>query len=459
MSCWAQVLGNLSGRLLNVLLAELGRPAGRPFFLRQVALSLRLRKKHQEERGVMKHLPYILPALLLGACGADIQPEEPATPREIHERVLVMDSHLDTPANFSKPDFDILADNPSRIGQVQVDLPKMERGGLDGGFWVIFTPQGPLDEASYEAAKQAAFTRSDDILAMVEAHPDAFELAYTADDAERIVAEGKRIVFQSIENSYPLGTDLTVLKDFYERGVRLVGPVHFRDNQFADSATDLSATDLGGLTPLGEELVREANRLGMMVDGSHAADSAVEDIMEISTTPIVLSHSGVKALYDHPRNIPDDLLRRVAENGGVIQMNALGSYIENLEPPAERTTALEELAASYEGRSPFDLTDEERKQYMARRGEIDSAYPMPLSSFEVFMEQMLYALEIVGPEHVGMGADWDGGGGVAGMEDVSLLPKVTERLLEEGYTEADLENIWGGNLLRIMRQAEAAKAQ
>ncbi len=181
--------------------------------------------------------------------------------------------------------------------------------------------------------------------------------------------------------------------------------------------------------------------------------------MEISTTPIVLSHSGVKALYDHPRNIPDDLLRRVAENGGVIQMNALGSYIENLESPAERTTALEELAASYEGRSPFDLTDEERKQYMARRGEIDSAYPMPLSSFEVFMEQMLYALEIVGPEHVGMGADWDGGGGVAGMEDVSLLPKVTERLLEEGYTEADLENIWGGNLLRIMRQAEAAKAQ
>jgi membrane dipeptidase len=410
----------------------------------------------------MKRFPYILPALFLASCGAEVDKsriDETVAPRDIHERVLVMDSHLDTPANLSKPGFDILADNPSRLGQVQVDLPKMQRGGLDGGFWVIYTAQGPLDEASYEAAKQAALTRSDDIIAMVEAHPDQFELAYTADDAERIAAAGKRIVYQSIENSYPLGTDLSLLAEFYERGVRLVGPVHFRDNQFADSATDLTASDLGGLTPLGEELIREANRLGMMIDGSHAADAAVEDIMEISTTPIVLSHSGVKALYDHPRNIPDDLLRRVAVDGGVIQMNALGSYIENLEAPAERTAALEELGAQFEGRSPFDLPDEEREQYMSRRNEIDSLYPMPLSSFEVFMDQMLYALEVVGPEHVGMGADWDGGGGVAGMEDVSLLPKVTERLLQEGYTETDLQNIWGGNLLRIMRQAEAAKAE
>jgi membrane dipeptidase len=410
----------------------------------------------------MKRFPYILPALFLASCGAEVdtsKTDETVAPRDIHERVLVMDSHLDTPANLSKPGFDILADNPSRLGQVQVDLPKMQRGGLDGGFWVIYTAQGPLDEASYAAAKQAALIRSDDIIAMVEAHPDQFELAYTADDAERIAAAGKRIVYQSIENSYPLGTDLSLLAEFYERGVRLVGPVHFRDNQFADSATDLTASDLGGLTPLGEELIREANRLGMMIDGSHAADAAVEDIMAISTTPIVLSHSGVKALYDHPRNIPDDLLRRVAVDGGVIQMNALGSYIENLEAPAERKSALEELGAQFEGRSPFDLTDEEREQYMSRRNEIDSLYPMPLSSFEVFMDQMLYALEVVGPEHVGMGADWDGGGGVAGMEDVSLLPKVTERLLQEGYTETDLQNIWGGNLLRIMRQAEAAKAE
>ncbi|KCZ58031.1 hypothetical protein HY36_11020 [Hyphomonas atlantica] len=403
-------------------------------------------------------------ALLLAACGSPSAPERDEgydvaeqNYRELHHALLVIDSHLDTPANLSNPDFDVLADNPSKLGRVQVDLPKMERGGLDGGFWVIYTPQGPLNVTSYEAAKLAALKRSDEILQLIEMHPNEFELATTADDAERIAASGKKIVYKSIENSYPLGTDLGMIEEFYNRGVRLIGPVHFMDNQFADSATDLSASDLGGLTPLGEELIREANRLGMMIDASHAADSALEAIMEVSSTPVVLSHTGVSSLYDHPRNISDDLLRKVAADGGVIQINALGAYIEDLEPPAERVEAMEALSEEFNGISPFDLSSNERERYLARRQEINETYPMPLSSFEVFMDQMLHALAIVGPDHVGMGADWDGGGGVAGMEDVSDLPKVTERLLEEGYSKEDLEKIWGGNLLRIMRQAEAAK--
>ena len=412
----------------------------------------------------MKKLILLMSALLLAACGSPSAPERDEgydvaeqNYRELHHALLVIDSHLDTPANLSNPDFDVLADNPSKLGRVQVDLPKMERGGLDGGFWVIYTPQGPLNVTSYEAAKLAALKRSDEILQLIEMHPNEFELATTADDAERIAASGKKIVYKSIENSYPLGTDLGMIEEFYNRGVRLIGPVHFMDNQFADSATDLSASDLGGLTPLGEELIREANRLGMMIDASHAADSALEAIMEVSSTPVVLSHTGVSSLYDHPRNISDDLLRKVAADGGVIQINALGAYIEDLEPPAERVEAMEALSEEFNGISPFDLSSNERERYLARRQEINETYPMPLSSFEVFMDQMLHALAIVGPDHVGMGADWDGGGGVAGMEDVSDLPKVTERLLEEGYSKEDLEKIWGGNLLRIMRQAEAAK--
>lgn len=412
----------------------------------------------------MKKLIPLMSALLLAACGSPSAPERDEgydvaeqNYRELHHALLVIDSHLDTPANLSNPDFDVLADNPSKLGRVQVDLPKMERGGLDGGFWVIYTPQGPLNVTSYEAAKLAALKRSDEILQLIEMHPNEFELATTADDAERIAASGKKIVYKSIENSYPLGTDLGMIEEFYNRGVRLIGPVHFMDNQFADSATDLSASDLGGLTPLGEELIREANRLGMMIDASHAADSALEAIMEVSSTPVVLSHTGVSSLYDHPRNISDDLLRKVAADGGVIQINALGAYIEDLEPPAERVEAMEALSEEFNGISPFDLSSNERERYLARRQEINETYPMPLSSFDVFMDQMLHALAIVGPDHVGMGADWDGGGGVAGMEDVSDLPKVTERLLEEGYSKEDLEKIWGGNLLRIMRQAEAAK--
>tara|TARA_Y100001001_G_scaffold136262_1_gene137569 strand:+ start:69 stop:1313 length:1245 start_codon:yes stop_codon:yes gene_type:complete len=412
----------------------------------------------------MKKLIPLMSALLLAACGSPSAPERDEgydvaeqNYRELHHALLVIDSHLDTPANLSNPDFDVLADNPSKLGRVQVDLPKMERGGLDGGFWVIYTPQGPLNVTSYEAAKLAALKRSDEILQLIEMHPNEFELATTADDAERIAASGKKIVYKSIENSYPLGTDLGMIEEFYNCGVRLIGPVHFMDNQFADSATDLSASDLGGLTPLGEELIREANRLGMMIDASHAADSALEAIMEVSSTPVVLSHTGVSSLYDHPRNISDDLLRKVAADGGVIQINALGAYIEDLEPPAERVEAMQALSEEFSGISPFDLSSNERERYLARRQEINETYPMPLSSFEVFMDQMLHALAIVGPDHVGMGADWDGGGGVAGMEDVSDLPKVTERLLEEGYSKEDLEKIWGGNLLRIMRQAEAAK--
>lgn len=382
---------------------------------------------------------------------------EPESTAQLHERLLVLDSHLDTPANLSKPDFDIMADNPSVLGSVQVDLPKMKRGGLDGGFWVIFTPQGPVDEASYESARAAALTRSDEIHAMVADHPDSFELAYTSEDAARIAASGKRIVYQSIENSYPIGTDLSLVETFYDRGVRFIGPVHFRDNQFADSATDLSAGDFGGLSPLGEDLVREANRLGMVLDGSHAADSTVDDMIALSTTPLILTHTGVKAVYDHPRNISDDLLRKIADDGGVIQINAYGGYLEALSPTPERQAALDELQTEFDGISPITADAETRKRYMARMDEVDAAFPPPRSTFEKFMEHMNHALEVVGPDHIGMGADWDGGGGVAGMEDVSFLPKVTERLLAEGYSAEDIQKIWSGNMLRMLQQAEAAK--
>ncbi|HPF22888.1 MAG: dipeptidase [Hyphomonas sp.] len=399
---------------------------------------------------------------LLGACAP--KPVEPApveaaeaTPAEIHERLMVLDSHLDTPANLSKPGFDIMADNPTVLGEVQVDLPKMKRGGLDGGYWVIFTPQGPLTDEAYEAAYKGALVRQDEILAMVAAHPDDFELAYTADDAERIAASGKRVVLQSIENSYPLKLDVANLQTFYDRGVRMVGLIHFRDNQFGGSATDFTSPDSAGLTDLGKDLVREANRLGMVIDGSHSSDAAVKDMIEISTTPVILTHTGLKSVFDHPRNISDDFLKEIAAQGGVIQINAYSGYLEQLEDTPERRAALEALKAEFDGVDPMTADADTVARYMARMEEINAEFPPPRSSFEKFMEHMLRALELVGPDHVGMGADWDGGGGVTGMEDVSFLPRVTERLLQEGYTEEDLKKIWGGNLMRVLREAEAAK--
>ena len=374
----------------------------------------------------------------------------------IHQSMLVMDTHLDTPAYFHNNEYDFSVRQTFEEDGTHVDLPRMKEGGLDGGFWVIFTAQGPLDEASYDAARNAAMLRQMSIRELAAKYGDEVELAFKADDAKRIADDGKRVVYQSMENAYPLGTDISLLETFYIGGLRMVAPVHFRDNQFADSATDVSEASFGGLSPLGEDLIRKANELGMVLDGSHAADETVYDMIELSTTPIILSHTGVDGVYDHFRNIPDELLTAVADDGGVIQINAYGGYLEALEPTAERQDAMAALEEQFGG-SYYDLDDATREEYSAARDEIDAQYPAPRSSFEKFMEHLLYALDVVGPDHVGMGADWDGGGGVEGMSDITFLPKVTAALLEAGYSEAEIEQFWSGNMLRLLRQAEEAR--
>ncbi|MBB4658397.1 dipeptidase [Parvularcula dongshanensis] len=382
----------------------------------------------------------------LGAC-ASPQGAGTRSARAVHDEALVLDSHLDTPAALVRPGFDVTARHEAGRDDSQVDLPRMKEGGLDGGFFVIYTPQGPLTEEGYAEAAATAEERASAIERMVREHPSDFALATTSEGARQAEAEGRRVVLMSIENSYPLGESVFGLEGFHRRGVRMVGPVHFRDNQFAGSATGESGK---GLTPLGFELVAEANRLGMIVDASHASDAAFDDMLEASRTPIILSHSGARAIYDHPRNIDDDRLRKLAAAGGLIQVNAYGGYLADLPETPERDAALEAL-----GEGP-GATIEDEATRARRRAEIDAAYPRPYASFEDFTAQLLHILAVVGPDHVGIGADWDGGGGVDEMRDVSDLPMITERLLEEGYTPEEIEKIWGGNLLRLLDAAAAA---
>ncbi|MEO9968746.1 MAG: dipeptidase [Hyphomonadaceae bacterium] len=371
----------------------------------------------------------------------------------VHEALLVMDTHLDTPANFSDPDFSLVGAQSVGEGGTQVDLPRMMAGGLDGGFWVIYTAQGPLTTTGFQDARDHALIRAGEIREAVARHNEHFELAFTADDAARIAASGKRIVYQSIENAYPLGLDMSVLETFYRFGVRMVGPVHFANNQLADSSTDPAGQIHNGLSELGDELVDEANRLGMILDGSHAHDETVYDMLARSKTPIILSHTGVKAIYDHPRNIDDDLLKALAEAGGVIQINAFSGYLEEIIESSERLAALAELEAEYgEDQSAFSAAKLEA--YTEARSQIDKRFPRNISSFEVFAEHLLHALDVVGPDYVGIGADWDGGGGVGGMEDIASLPRITALLLERGYSVTDIEKIWSGNMLRILKAAE-----
>lgn len=374
---------------------------------------------------------------------------------QFHESIAVFDSHLDTPALFHTADYDFKVRGTWEKDGTHVDLPRMNEGGLDGGFWVIFTRQGPMDDASYAAARTHGLMRQTAIREFAAKYHQEVALAFSANDVEAILADDKKVVFQSMENSYPLGTDVSLLEHFYIGGLRMIAPVHFANNQFADSATDINQL-YDGLSPLGENLVREANRLGLVLDGSHAADATVRDMMALSTTPIILSHTGAKVVYDHPRNIDDELLLELAENGGVIQMNIFGGYLEQLVPSAERAAAVEAFNEEY-GADPSQLDEEALAEWFAARTLVNEEFPAPRSTYEKFMEHTYHVLDLIGPDHVGISGDWDGGGGVDGMSDVSMLQKITTDLLEAGYTRDDVANIWGGNMMRLVLAAEEAR--
>jgi membrane dipeptidase len=392
----------------------------------------------------------LLAGLVVMSSSAAMAQGVSAADAKLHARLLTLDTHLDTPANLERGGFDIMRAHPEQGPFSQVDVPRMRAGGLDGGFWVIFTPQGPLTAAGYAASRDTAIGRAVKIREMVAANPKTFVLATKADEAASIAASGKIIVYQSIENSYPLGEDISLLKTFYGLGVRMASPVHTLNNQFGDSATD-PVKRWNGLSPLGQAWLEEANRLGIIVDGSHASDDVIDQLVAQSKTPIILSHHGAKAVFAHPRNLDDERLKKVAASGGVIQINSL--YVAPTTTTPEFRTMQGALRARLAKWS--QLTPAERTALSKEIADLDTAYPNWRASFEDVMANLLHVLKLVGPDHVGLGADWDGGGGVKGMESVADLPKITARLRAAGYSEADLQKIWSGNLLRLLTQADA----
>ncbi len=380
------------------------------------------------------------------AAGAAAAPDA----RAIHDSLPVtLDTHLDTPANFARPGWDIM-DRHKVSDRSQVDYPRMVEGGLKGGFFAVYTPQGPRTPEGIRAARDAAILRAVEIHEMVARHSDKFEFAWKADDAAPIAARGKRFVFMSIENSFPIEGDLSLMATFQKLGVRLIGPVHFKNNGLADSATD--TPEWHGLSPLGKQFVAEANRLGLVLDASHASDDVLDQMIVLSRTPVILSHSGAKAVFDHPRNIDDTRMKALAASGGVIQVNALPAYLI----PMPKNPARDAAVAALMTKAQKPGADE--AALSAEMAAIEAKYPSPKATFDDYLKHLLHALKVAGVDHVGIGADMDGGGGVVGMEDIASYPKITAALLAAGYTRDDLVKIWGGNVLRVMRQAEAYKA-
>ncbi|HEX2812269.1 MAG TPA: dipeptidase [Sphingopyxis sp.] len=387
----------------------------------------------------MKRIAILLAATALAACSSGGDKPKPSE-APLHSRMLVLDTHLDTPLHFERQGWNFADRHTLATDLSQLDIPRMKDGNLDGGFFAIYTDQGPLTAAGYAAALAHARKRSDAIDKMIADNSDVIGAARTADDARRLNKEGKLVAFKSIENSYPLGEDLSLLKEFYDKGVRLAGPVHGANNQFADSATDKPRWN--GLSPLGKQWVAEMNRLGIVIDASHSSDATFDQLLALSKYPILLSHSSLRSAHDHPRNLDEGRLKALAAKSGAMCISTIYMSEMNMSPARAKLFADYERIGELSPEAQADLTRQWR--------ELDKTETMWAADFEDYMKMVLRAIEVGGVDHICFGADWDGGGGLKGIEDIAALPKVTERLKAAGYSDADIEKMWSGNILRVL---------
>ena len=392
--------------------------------------------------------------LLLSSCT-----QQPPTEAEliekakaIHEKILTIDSHADTPMWMTREGFDIGKDNSESSKGSKVDLTRMEEGGLDACFFAVFVGQGSRDKEGDMKARKRAIAMFDTIHNAISRYPELAEVALTSTDAYRLEKQEKIAIFIGMENGYPIGNDLSLVEDYYKRGARYITLCHTKNNDICDSSTDKKGPEHDGLSEFGEEVVREMNRLGIMVDVSHVSDKSFYDILEASATPVIASHSCARAICDNPRNLDDDMLRALVRNGGVIQMCILSSYVEEPEPTPLRDSAMAVLREKYNNWE--NLSDEELKNARKEWQNLNVQFPRNLSSVTKVVDHIDHMLDVAGIDHIGIGTDFDGGGAVNGCYDVSEMENITIELVKRGYSEEDIEKIWGKNLMRVMREVE-----
>ncbi len=396
-----------------------------------------------------------------GCATAETTEEMIARARGIHDRVISVDTHVDIPPNFATSAYDPMRPGPR--GQ-QVHIPTMIEGGLDATFIIVFVGQGPRNTAGYAKALSDAFVKFAAIHRVTkDMYPDQIELALTADDVRRISAVGKKVALIGIENGYPMGLDLRLLDHFYDYGARYFGLVHNGHNDLGDSTVpnrrlNEPPEEHGGLTDLGRQVVRRLNELGIMADVSHSSKQTALDIMAESKAPVIASHSSLKGVYDHPRNMSDEELMAIKETNGVVQVVAFDSYLRAV--PQEKQDAISALWGDMgiSNFGDFRALDEMALQiYDARMAEIELEYPR--AGVKDLVDHIDYAIGKVGIDHVGIASDFNGGGGIDGWSDASETFNVTLELVRRGYTEGQIAKLWGGNLLRVLADVEAYAAQ
>lgn len=376
----------------------------------------------------------------------------------LHHSLFTVDTHCDTPL-LMRGGFDLGQRHaPGRITSGQQDLVRMKEGGLAVSFFAIFTAQGVLSEEGRAKAHTEACKGLETVQAMLRRYPDLAEKALTPQDAVRIHASGKRAIFLALENGYPLGLDLAQVDAFHARGVRYITLAHNKDNDLCASATDRGEDGKRpdtGLSDFGRQVVQRMNELGVMVDISHLSPKSVADVLQLSKAPVLASHSACRALCENPRNLSDEQLRAIKDRGGVVQVGVIADFLKPLPNYPERSAALD---AFWNKLDNYYDTSEKNSQ-RAEELEADwtnliKKFPPPTVTVKDLVDHIDHIVKLIGIDHVGIGTDFDGGGGVIDCNDVIEFPRITEELLRRGYSESDIRKIWGVNAMRVMAVAQ-----
>ncbi len=370
--------------------------------------------------------------------------------QKIHDNALTIDTHNDTPFLLLEEGFNITETH--KAPHSRVDFPRMKRGGLDAMFMGVFTAQKIRNEKNYKESYDTANQMLDSIHSMLNEYPQWATLALVADDASKISKTGKRAVYIGMENGFPLGKQLSRVEEFYNKGVRYITLCHSFHNDICDSSSDGEATEHNGVSGFGKEVISEMNRLGMLIDVSHMSDQSFFQVLELSEAPVFASHSSVRAVCNSDRNMSDEMLKALAEKGGVIQVCPLDDYVKMPDTTTLRYKEESRLMHLY--RTRYKNMNEEERAVMRKDWIAMKKLPKELPTISDFVDHIDYVVDLVGVDFVGIGSDFDGGGGLADCVDVSEFPNITYELLRRGYTEEDINKIWGRNFLRVFREVE-----
>lgn len=400
-------------------------------------------------------LPLSFCLCLCGPLTASDSPLQDPRVRKVHQKILTIDTHCDTPMLISDTwdpgqRHDLVGFRSSKQ-----DFVRMKEGMLDASFFGVFVGQGALTDEGRSRAYTNAVSIMDRIDHALQKNSALAELALKPDDAYRIKKSGKRAIFLGMENGYPLGLDLKKIDYFYQRGIRYITLCHSSDNDICDSSTDREKPEDRGLSQFGVQVVQRMNQLGIMVDVSHLSEKSFFDVLRTSKAPIIASHSSVRALSDHPRNLTDAQLQALKRNGGVIQICILSEYIKKGIPNPDRDKALQDFRLRVRNQYGSMGSIKEpavRDQVMQEYEDIQRKFPQEMANVKDAVNHIDYVVRLIGIDHVGIGTDFDGGGELADCRDVTELPRFTQELLHRGYSARDIEKIWGGNAMRVFRE-------